>query len=208
MQAEAGHQGQPWPPSKGRAGGREVGAAAERQESEACCPPGSWRRAAPTSAGPSREARGQGAAAAGVGAEAAALVWLPRERRGWAGGSLGPACLDTFGGLSALWAASARLAPGPWRWGDESRGRGLLAYGPAAAGSPGGSACRLEMCSRKRSAALRVGCTGGAVSPQPESFFEDSVQKIKNVHDSETSGERWAVLIKEGGGHWEEVCES
>lgn len=107
-----------------------------------------------------------------------------------------------------MWAASARLTPGPWRWDDESRGRGLLACGPTAAGSPGGSACRLEMRSRKCSAALRAGCTGGAVSPQPESFFKDSVQKIKNVHDSETSGERWAVLIKEGGGHWEEVCES
>ena len=45
-------------------------------------------------------------------------------------------------------------------------------------------------------------------SPQSESFFKDNVQKVKNVHDLETSGKRWSVLIEEGGGHWEEVCES
>lgn len=107
-----------------------------------------------------------------------------------------------------MWVASGCLAPGPWCWDDESRGRGLLACGPAGVGWGEGSACRLEMRSRKCFAALRVGCTGGAVSPQSESFFKDNVQKVKNVHDLETSGKRWAVLIEEGGGHWEEVCES
>ena len=80
--------------------------------------------------------------------------------------------------------------------------------GPWGWDGAGGSACRLEMRSQKRFAALRAGCTGGAVSPQSESFFKDNVQKVKNVHDLETSGKRWSVLIEEGGGHWEEVCES
>lgn len=60
--------------------------AEERQESKACCPPGSWRRAAPTSAGPSREAGGSGGRSGGGWvAEAVASVGFPHERQGRAG---------------------------------------------------------------------------------------------------------------------------
>ena len=87
----------------------------------------------------------------------------------------------------------------------------LVCVGPWRRRAPGGQSAGHRSAPGSPLPSLGVGRPGGAVSPQSECFLKMSkhnIQKIKNIYDTEMSGERCPVFVEEGLGTGEEVCES